>query len=389
MPKARKEYECFECKKTIIIGEEYERKARYNNPDDRKYGGNEKSIQKCICKECISENKYSYIDEKFNNIEKDKSVIKFGVHYGQKWKHLADDYIIFIYSKIKDGKYRQEIENELNRRLNLKKTCEIKPLNFDERNQKIMDLREKYIKNETAIYKSLSIHMETYYNKIIEAGSVSYRKRKSNDYEAWYLDNNTQKDWDWVETKTIIALYERGLLKPIEFTDNILDFRPTKYIAIKRDITPKVSNRLTKRKIIEWAKNNNFGIRELIVWKRTWIESNIVKHGYEFTFQTSLKSLPQCGYSIYCYGTLNDINKYNSLELVKRIKDDIYKIELESNDYAYNKACEIFKDKYSITDISKGYGLMGRKTTPFYEENIKEFINKKHDLTRLKIGLEN
>lgn len=72
-----------------------------------------KVFKNVSAKNVFQKNKYSYIDEKFNNIEKDKSVIKFGVHYGQKWKHLADDYIIFIYSKIKkDGKYRQEIENE-------------------------------------------------------------------------------------------------------------------------------------------------------------------------------------------------------------------------------------------------------------------------------------
>ncbi|AXH16497.1 hypothetical protein CP985_13485 [Malaciobacter mytili LMG 24559] len=376
MPKARKEYECFECKKTINIGEEYERRMRYETPNDYKFGGTQSGIQKCICLKCISENRYSYIDEKFNKIQTDKSIIKFGSEYGRKWTELANDYMIFIYSKIKDGKHRVEIEREYNRRLLNSLPCEITPLDATQREDKIEQLRQVYIKNENAEYKSLTLHMEKCYKQIAENKTVSYKRMGVDRFFCWYIDNN---DNTYIETKTIIALYKRGLLKPIKFTDDLLDFRPTKYEVIEKDIVPKKTKRLTKRAINDWAKENNFGIRENIVWKTTWQDADVIKLGYEFTFATSLDK-NRCGYSIYCYGTLNDIKKYNSLELVKIIREEIHKIEKDTNDYAYDLHSEVFKDKYAITDISysEGYGFGGRIYTPFYEKNVIDFKNSKY-----------
>lgn len=56
-----------------------------------------------------------------------------------------------------------------------------------------MDLREKYIKNETAVYKSLMYTWKVIITRLLKQ-VVLVMKKKSNDYEAWYLDNNTQKD---------------------------------------------------------------------------------------------------------------------------------------------------------------------------------------------------
>lgn len=376
MSKARKEYECFECKRNIAVGEEYERKTRYDNPDDRKYGGLSKGFQKCICKKCVSENKYSYIDEKYNKILEDSTVIKFGQYIGKKWDLLDDDYLIFIYSNIKVGIHRKEIVTEFNRRLNLNKSCEIKSLNFEERKLKLEKLKEEYIKNETAIYKSLSIYMEKEYKKILEFGGVRYCKRKNDNYEYWYIEKS-DGCFEYIRTKTIIALYNRGLLKPVEFTDNLLDFRPIKYVPIAKDITPKKSARLTKRTIIEWAKENDLGIYESIAWKTNWRDADIIKYGYEFSFNTSIENNP-CGYSISCYGTLNDIKKYNSLELVKKIKEEVYQMEKETGTFMNNIRCQVFKDKYAITDTTIGYGLFGRTTTPFFDNYIKDFVYNKH-----------
>ena len=50
------EYECFECKSIIAKGKEYERRVRFENPNDKSRLFN--PIQKTICMNCVLEKKY-------------------------------------------------------------------------------------------------------------------------------------------------------------------------------------------------------------------------------------------------------------------------------------------------------------------------------------------
>lgn len=121
MLKARKNYECFECKKPLKKGEEYLRQTRYKTPDDKKYGNLINGTQKCICLSCINENKYNSPD-----------TVKFGMYCGKEGSRVPDNYIVYMYENKKTHKYFSEIESEYIKRLEVNSSNEINPISEDE-----------------------------------------------------------------------------------------------------------------------------------------------------------------------------------------------------------------------------------------------------------------
>lgn len=218
--KAKKEYECFECKSIIIIGEEYEKKSRYENPMDKSRLFN--PIQKPICKSCVTNNKYSFVDEKYNS----SKIVKFGMYCGREWTKVPNDYLLFLYENQKNHQYINEIELEYNSRLLQSNSTEINPVPDIDANEYINSLHNKLLdtpklKNSPQLTDTMRI---VYVTLLKNKDKV---KRLKYEYNSYYwlfeksinvkINNYSQK----IDNRTITALYKRGLLNPIKFKDDI------------------------------------------------------------------------------------------------------------------------------------------------------------------------
>lgn len=220
MPKANKEYECFECGSIIKKGQEYTRQTRYEIPMD--VGRQHNAVQKPICNSCILENKYSFIDRKYNSPD----IIKFGMYSGIKWNKAPDDYIVYIYKNSKNNRYWNEIEKEYNRRLKHIEVNEIKPISDNEALEYIESLKQKLInptklKNTPQLTDTMKIVYKTLLNKKDKIKRLKY------DYNSYYwlfeksTDVKVKRYSNEIDNRTVLALYKRGLLKPTKFKDNV------------------------------------------------------------------------------------------------------------------------------------------------------------------------
>lgn len=219
MAKAKKEYECFECKSIIAKGQEYERRVRFENPNDKSRLFN--PIQKTICMTCILEKKYSFIDNKFNS----PHIVKFGMYLGRTWDKIPNDYLLFLYENQKNNQYRSEIELEYNSRLSKLTSNEINPVADIEADEYIKSLHDKLLdtpklKNTPQltdamriVYVTLLKNKDTIKRFKYEYNSYYWLFKKSSDVKINLHSNK-------IDNRTITALYERGLLKPIHFKDD-------------------------------------------------------------------------------------------------------------------------------------------------------------------------
>lgn len=222
MPKARQEYECFECKKIIKKGEEYQRQTRYETPNDKTYCNLSHGVQKPICLKCISENKYSYIDEKYNSPD----IVKFGIHSGKLWSKVPNDYIIYMYENKKTHKHFSEFEKEYIKRLKRNNTNDISPISEDEALKHIEQLHNNLL--DTPKFKKtpqLTDTMRTVYVTLLK--NKDKVKRLKHEYNSYYwlleksFDVKICRNRKEIDNRTIEALYKRGLLKPTKFKDDI------------------------------------------------------------------------------------------------------------------------------------------------------------------------
>ena len=219
MSKANKDYECFECKNTIKKGQEYKRESRFENPLDKSRFFN--PVQKPICMNCFSEKKYSFIDEKFNK----PNIVKFGMYSGKEWNKIPDDYLLFLYQNQKNNQYRNEIELEYNSRLLKLKSNEINPIADINADEYIKSLHDKLLdtpklKNTPQLTDTMRI---VYVTLLKNKDTVKRLKHDYNSYY-WVFEKSTDIKINLhskkIDNRTITALYERGLLKPIQFKDN-------------------------------------------------------------------------------------------------------------------------------------------------------------------------
>lgn len=220
MPRANKEYECFECKSIITKRQEYKREIRFENPNDKSRLFN--PLQKPICMTCILDKKYSFIDDKFNSY----NTIKFGMYCGREWVKVPDDYLLFLYQNQKNHQYRNEIEIEYNSRLLKLNTNKINPvpdINVDEYIKSLHDktLDTPKLKNTPQltdtmriVYVTLLKNKDTIKRFKYEYNSYYWLFKKSSDVKINLHSNK-------IDNRTITALYERGLLKPMQFKDDI------------------------------------------------------------------------------------------------------------------------------------------------------------------------
>lgn len=220
MPKANKDYECFECGSIIQKGQEYTRQARYESPID--VGRQHNAVQKPICSACISDNKYSFIDNKYNSPD----IIKFGMYSGINWDKAPDDYIIYIYKNSKNNRYWNEIEKEYNRRLKHIEVNEIKPISDNEALEHIKKLKENLLnpcklKNTPQITDTMRI---VYKTLLTNKDKIKRHKYEYNSYY-WLFEKSTdvkiKRYCNEIDNRTVTALYERGLLKPTLFKDDV------------------------------------------------------------------------------------------------------------------------------------------------------------------------
>lgn len=220
MSKARKEYECFECKSIIAKGQEYKRESRFENPNDKSRLFN--PIQKPICMNCFLEKKYSFIDDKFNS----SNIIKFGMYCGREWAKVPDDYLLFLYENQKNNQYKNEIELEYNSRLLKSNSNEINPISDINADEYIKSLHDKLLdipklKNTPQLTDTMRIVYKTLLK------NKDKIKRVKHDYNSYYwlfeksTDVKINIHRNKIDNRTVTALYERGLLKPIKFEDNI------------------------------------------------------------------------------------------------------------------------------------------------------------------------
>lgn len=217
---ARKEYICFECKNTIKKGEEYDKKARFENPIDKSRFFN--PILKPICVNCILDKKNSFIDEKFNKPD----IVKFGMYCGRQWNKVPDSYILFLYEKQKNHQYRNEIELEYHSRLSQLNTNEINPVSDIEAVKYIESLHKRLLDiPKLSKTPQLTDTMRVVYSTLLKNKDIV--KRLKHDYNSYYwvfeksVDVKINNYRHKIDNRTITALYERGLLKPIKFKDDI------------------------------------------------------------------------------------------------------------------------------------------------------------------------
>ena len=220
MAKAKKEYECFECKSIIAKGKEYERRVRFENPNDKSRLFN--PIQKTICMNCVLEKKYSFIDNKFNS----PHIVKFGMYIGRTWDKVPDYYLLFLYENQKNNQYRSEIELEYNLRLSKLTSNEINPVADIEADEYIKSLHDELL--DTPKLKNtpqLTDTMRIVYKTLLKNKDTV--KRLKHDYNSYYwlfeksTDVKINIHRNKIDNRTVTALNERGLLKPIKFEDNI------------------------------------------------------------------------------------------------------------------------------------------------------------------------
>ena len=220
MAKAKKEYECFECKSIIAKGKEYERRVRFENPNDKSRLFN--PIQKTICMNCVLEKKYSFIDNKFNS----PHIVKFGMYIGRTWDKVPDDYLLFLYENQKNNQYRSEIELEYNLRLSKLTSNEINPVADIEADEYIKSLHDKLL--DTPKLKNtpqLTDTMRIVYVTLLKNKDTI--KRFKYEYNSYYwlfeksIDVKINRHSKEIDNRTITALYNRGLLKPVQFKDDI------------------------------------------------------------------------------------------------------------------------------------------------------------------------
>lgn len=239
MSKAAKELECFECKKTIEVGQDYTKKIRYDNPTDasRQAFG----VSKDICQECISQNKYSFIDEKYKN----PTVVKFGLYTGKSWSDVPDEYLIYHYSHDVPNKYREEIVNEYTMRLLKNESVEINPVSDENAQEHILSLQKKLLdikktKNKPQLTKVMKL---VYLTLLQENDKI---KRMDYDYNSHYwlflktVDLKVGTHSKRIDQRTIASLFEKGLLKPTKFKDNIKK-RTTEVIEYEAILDSRIS----------------------------------------------------------------------------------------------------------------------------------------------------
>lgn len=214
--KARKEYQCFECKNTIQKNEEYTRTTRYDNPNDKLYGGYEKGYSQTICLKCIEENRYSYIDEKYNRDD----IVKFGMYCGKQWNSVNWDYLVYLYENKKTHKYWSEIEKEYMKRLSLNQSNSIDPISDKDAIAHIESLKKKLldIPKPKHTPQLTDVMREVYVKMLTESLKIKRLKYDYNSYYWLFVDAKNKKE---IDNRTITALYKRGLLKPTKFNDNI------------------------------------------------------------------------------------------------------------------------------------------------------------------------
>lgn len=233
MPKARQDYECFECGNIIPKGQEYTRQTRYESPMD--IGRQHNAVQKPICSDCISNKKFTFIDSKYNS----PYIIKFGMHCGKKWNKAPDDYIAYIYENSKNNRYWNEIEKEYIRRLEESEVSKIKPVSNSKAVEHIDYLKQK-LSNPPKSKKTpqLSDTMRIVYKTLLNNKDKIKRLKHNYNSYYWLFDKSTNVKISThskqINNRTVTALYERGLLKPTKFKDNIQSrtTEPIEYEAI-------------------------------------------------------------------------------------------------------------------------------------------------------------
>lgn len=222
MPNARKEYECFECKNIIKKGQEYQRQTRHKTPDDKKHGGLTHGVQKCICLKCVNENKYSYIDEKYNSPD----IIKFGMYSGKLWSKVPDDYVVYMYENKKTHKYFLEIEREYIKRAKSNTFDNISPISDDDALKHIEQLHNNLL-DAPKLKKTPQITdtMRIVYGTLLNNKDRVKRLKHSYNSFYWLFEKSTDvkiNSWNKrIDSRTIKALYKRGLLRPTKFKDDI------------------------------------------------------------------------------------------------------------------------------------------------------------------------
>lgn len=213
-------FECFECKSIIAKGQEYKRESRFENPLDKSRLFN--PIQKPICMNCFLENKFSFIDEKYNKPD----IVKFGMYSGREWIKVPDDYLLFLYEKQKNHQYRNEIELEYNSRLLKSNSNEINPVADIEADKYIKSLHNKLfdtpkLKNTPQLTDTMRI---VYVTLLKNEDKIKRLKHDYNSYY-WLFEKSTNVKINsystQIDNRTVTALYERGLLMPIKFQDDI------------------------------------------------------------------------------------------------------------------------------------------------------------------------
>lgn len=220
MPKANKEYECFECENIIEKGQEYKREIRFENPLDKSRLFN--PVQKSICINCIAKKKYSFIDEKFNN----PNIVKFGMYNGKMWDKVPDDYLLYLYNNQLNHQYRSEIELEYNSRLLKSNTNEINPVSDIDADEYIKSLHNKLLDTpKLRNTPQLTDTMRIVYKTLLKNNDKIKRYKYEYNSYYWLFEKSTDvkinRNRNEIDNRTVTALYERGLLKPTLFKDNI------------------------------------------------------------------------------------------------------------------------------------------------------------------------
>lgn len=220
MPKANKEYECFECKNIIEKGQEYKRAIRFENPLDKSRLFN--PVQKSICINCITNKKYSFIDEKFNN----PNIVKFGMYNGKMWDKVPDDYLLYLYNNQLNHQYRSEIELEYNSRLLKSNISEINPVSDIDADEYIKSLHNKLLDTpKLRNTPQLTDTMRIVYKTLLKNNDKIKRYKYEYNSYYWLFEKSTDvkinRNRNEIDNRTVTALYERGLLKPTLFKDNI------------------------------------------------------------------------------------------------------------------------------------------------------------------------
>lgn len=166
--------------------------------------------------------KYSFIDDKFNSY----NTIKFGMYCGREWVKVPDDYLLFLYQNQKNHQYRNEIELEYNSRLSKLTSNEINPVADIEANEYIKSLHDKLL--DTPKLKNtpqLTDTMRIVYATLLKNKDTI--KRFKYEYNSYYwlfkksIDVKISRHSKEIDNRTITALYNRGLLKPVQFKDDI------------------------------------------------------------------------------------------------------------------------------------------------------------------------